>query len=70
MDNWLADEMLVYEQLREAARQGSAIAIAGGRGTSAATRGDESVACRRAHIPGRAPRTTSGTASLMDGPGL
>src|SRR2546430_8170370 len=49
------------------ARQGSAIAVAGGRGTSAATRGDESVACRRAHIPGRAPRTTSGAGSLMDG---
>src|SRR2546430_5218001 len=32
------------------ARQGSTIAIAGGRGTSAATRGDESVACRLAPV--------------------
>jgi hypothetical protein len=49
------------------ARQGSPVAIAGGRGTSAATKGDESVACRRAHISGRAPRTTSGAASLIPG---
>src|SRR5207247_6719566 len=35
---------------------------------SAASRGYECAACRRAYIPGRAPRTTSGAASLMDGP--
>jgi len=63
MDNWFADEML-YEQLRKRA-PGSAIAIAGGRGTSAATRVMRAWLAA-ALMSSASASHTSGAASLID----